>query len=210
MPLIPIEAYLTFLAASVVLALAPGPDNIFVLTQSAMHGRRAGLLVTLGLCTGLLVHTGAVVFGVAALFQASALAFTALKLAGAAYLLYLAWGAWRSAAAAVETRGDVALDGWQLYRRGIVMNVTNPKVSIFFLAFLPQFADPARGSLALQLTALGAGFLAATLLVFGGFALLAGSIGRWVAGSRRARLVINRTAALIFAGLALRLATAQR
>lgn len=208
--LIPIESYLTFFAASVVLALAPGPDNLFVLTQSAMHGRSAGLLVTLGLCTGLLVHTTAVVIGVAALVQASALAFTALKFAGAAYLLYLAWGAWRASASPIGARGDVALDGWKLYRRGIIMNVTNPKVSIFFLAFLPQFADPKRGSVAVQLISLGAGFFVATLLVFGAVAILAGSIGRWLATSPKAQIVINRTAALIFAGLALKLATAQR
>jgi threonine/homoserine/homoserine lactone efflux protein len=208
--LIPIESYLSFFAASVVLALAPGPDNIFVLTQSAMHGRRAGLLVTLGLCTGLLAHTAAVVLGVAAIFQASALAFTALKFAGAAYLLYLAWGAWHATASPIEARNGAGLEGWALFRRGIIMNVTNPKVSIFFLAFLPQFADPKRGSLALQLVTLGAGFLVATLLVFGAVALLAGSIGRWLAGSRRAQVVINRSAALIFAALALRLATAQR
>ena len=208
--LIPIESYLSFFAASVVLALAPGPDNIFVLTQSAMHGRRAGLLVTLGLCTGLLVHTAAVVVGVAAIFQASALAFNALKFAGAAYLLYLAWGAWRAGASRIEARDGASPQGWRLYRRGIVMNVTNPKVSVFFLAFLPQFADPKHGSLALQLISLGGGFLFATLLVFGSVALLAGSIGRWLAQSRRAQVVINRTAALIFAGLALRPATAQR
>ena len=208
--MIPIESYLTFFAASVVLAFAPGPDNIFVLTQSAMHGRRAGILVTLGLCTGLLVHTTAVVVGVAAIFQASALAFTALKFAGAAYLLYLAWGAWRASASPIQARSGNGLKGWQLYRRGIIMNVTNPKVSIFFLAFLPQFADPKRGSLAWQLISLGAGFFVATLLVFGSIALLAGSIGRWLAGSQRAQTVMNRTAALIFAGLALKLATAQR
>lgn len=208
--LIPIESYLTFFAASVVLALAPGPDNLFVLTQSAMHGRSAGLLVTLGLCTGLLVHTGAVVIGVAAIVQASVLAFTALKFAGAAYLLYLAWGAWRAPASSIGARGDVALDGWRLYRRGIIMNVTNPKVSIFFLAFLPQFADPKRGSVAWQLISLGAGFFVATLLVFGAVAILAGSIGRWLAASPKAQIVINRTAALIFAALALKLATAQR
>lgn len=208
--LIPLQSYLTFFAASVVLALAPGPDNLFVLAQSAMHGRRAGLLVTIGLCTGLLVHTTAVVVGVAAVFHASALAFSALKFAGAAYLLYLAWGAWRASGAPLQAGGGVALDGWKLYRRGIIMNVTNPKVSIFFLAFLPQFADPARGSLTVQLVSLGAGFIVATLLVFGAVAILAGTIGRRLAASKRAQRIVNRTAALIFVGLALKLATAQR
>lgn len=207
---IPIDSYLTFLAASVALALAPGPDNIFVLTQSALHGCRAGLLITLGLCTGLVVHTSAVVVGVAAIFQTSAVAFTALKLAGAGYLLYLAWQAFRASASPIHARSEAAVAGWRLYRRGIVMNVTNPKVSIFFLAFLPQFADPKRGALALQLISLGAGFIAATLIVFGSIAAAAGAIGNWLARSRRAQIVMNCVAGTIFTGLALKLAVSQR
>jgi len=94
--MIPFETVAIFFAASVALALAPGPDNIFVLTQSALHGRKAGLLVTIGLCTGLLVHTAAVSFGVAAIFQTSTTAFNILKIVGAMYLLYLAWQAFRA------------------------------------------------------------------------------------------------------------------
>jgi threonine/homoserine/homoserine lactone efflux protein len=208
--MIPVESILTFFAASVLLALAPGPDNIFVLAQSAVHGRRAGLLITLGLCTGLLGHTFAVVVGVAAIFQASAVAFTALKVAGACYLLYLAWKAFRAAAAAQLSDADVALDGWQLYRRGIIMNLTNPKVSIFFLAFLPQFADPARGNLAGQLVALGGLFIVAALIVFGSIAVAAASLGRWLQRSARAQIILNRVAGAIFAVLALKLLVTER
>lgn len=209
--MIPVESLLTFFAASVLLALAPGPDNIFVLAQSAVHGRKAGLLITLGLCTGLLGHTFAVVVGVAAIFQASAVAFTALKVAGAGYLLYLAWQAVRASAAAQAQPGAaVALDGWQLYRRGIIMNLTNPKVSIFFLAFLPQFADPARGSLAGQLVALGGLFIVAALIVFSGIAIAAASIGRWLQRSTRAQIIMNRVAGAIFAALALKLLVTER
>ncbi len=208
--MIPPESALVFFAASALLALAPGPDNIFVLTLSALHGRKAGLLVTLGLCTGLVGHTVAVALGIAALFQASAIAFTALKIAGACYLLYLAWGAFRASASQLEAKPDVPLDGWQLYRRGIVMNLTNPKVSIFFLAFLPQFADPARGSLTLQLIFLGGIFMAAALLVFSGIAALAGSLGHWLNRSSRAQIIMNRVAGTIFVALALKLATAER
>ena len=150
MDMIPIETLATFFAASLLLALAPGPDNIFVLTQSAVHGRKAGLTVTLGLCTGLIVHTTAVAFGVAIIFQASAFAFTALKLFGAGYLVYLAWHAFRAAAETILAERGNGLSSIKLYRRGILMNVTNPKVSIFFLAFLPQFADPSRGPLNLS------------------------------------------------------------
>ncbi len=204
------EAVSVFFAASVLLALAPGPDNIFVLTLSALHGRKAGWLVTLGLCTGLIGHTIAVTVGVAALFQASAAAFTALKIAGACYLLYLAWGAFRASAEPLKAQSNVQLDGWKLYRRGIVMNLTNPKVSIFFLAFLPQFADPARGRLTLQLVALGAIFMVAAFLVFSGVALLAGSIGPWLNRSARAQRIMNRVAGTIFGALALKLALTER
>lgn len=200
----------SFFALSVLLGMAPGPDNIFVLTQSALRGRGAGIIVTLGLCTGLIVHTAAVALGVAAIFQASAAAFTALKLVGAGYLLYLAWQAFRASAAGIRIGSAGALGRAQLYRRGILMNVTNPKVSIFFLAFLPQFADPARGSVALQIAVLGGVFIAATLLVFGAIALLAGAIGRRLTQSAKAERVMNRIAGTVFGLLALKLATAQR
>lgn len=208
--MIPLESALIFFAASGLLALAPGPDNIFVLTLSALHGRKAGLLVTLGLCTGLIGHTLAVTLGIAALFQASAIAFTVLKIVGACYLLYLAWGAFRAAASPIEARPDVPLNGWQLYRRGIVMNLTNPKVSIFFLAFLPQFAEPARGSLTLQLILLGGIFMLAALLVFSSIAAVAGSLGGWLNRSARAQIIMNRIAGSIFVLLALKLATTER
>ena len=204
------DIVLAFFLASVLLGLSPGPDNIFVLTQSTLHGRGAGLMVTLGLCTGLVVHSLAVAFGAAALFQSSELAFSALKLAGAGYLLYLAWGAWRAPPASLSS-DSVSLPGrLALYRRGIIMNITNPKVSIFFLAFLPQFADPARGPVALQIMALGGLFILATLLVFGAVAIAAGQLRGWLLKSQRVQLWINRLAAAVFVGLALRLATTQR
>lgn len=204
------DIVLAFFLASVLLGLSPGPDNIFVLTQSTLHGRGAGLMVTLGLCTGLIVHSLAVAFGAAALFQSSELAFSALKLAGAAYLLYLAWGAFRAPPASLSS-DPVSLPGrLALYRRGIIMNITNPKVSIFFLAFLPQFADPARGPVALQILLLGGLFILATLMVFGAVAIAAGQLRGWLLTSQRVQLWINRLAAAVFVGLALRLATTQR
>ncbi len=206
MVLLPAETLGLFFVASVALGLAPGPDNLFVLTQSALHGRVAGLLVTLGLCTGLLVHTAAVALGVAAIFKTSPLAFTLLKAAGAAYLLYLAWMTLRAPPMPLDGSGPPALGARQLYARGIVMNVTNPKVTIFFLAFLPQFTDPARGSPTLQVLLLGAVFMLSTLLVFGSIAWAAGFIGERLRRSARAQLAMNRIAALVFAALALRLA----
>lgn len=208
--MIPFEVISVFFAASLALGLAPGPDNIFVLTQSALYGRLAGIMVTLGLCTGLIVHTCAVAIGVAAIFQASAAAFTALKLAGAGYLLYLAWQAFRAGASTLPESGSGRLTLHRLYRRGIIMNVTNPKVAIFFLAFLPQFADPARGPLFLQIFALGGIFIIAALLVFGSVAWGAGYLGEWLKRSESAQVIMNRLAGIIFTGLAIRLAMAER
>lgn len=207
--MIPFDVLATYFIACVVLAVAPGPDNIFVLTQSALRGRKAGILIVLGLCTGLLVHTTGVSLGVAVIFQTSELAFTLLKLAGAAYLIYLAWGAFR--AGATEIAGEKsALSEAQLFRRGIIMNVTNPKVTIFFLAFLPQFANPARGSLSLQMMILGAVFIVSAILVFGAIALMAGTLGEWLKRSERAQKIMNRIAGVIFLGLAARLLLAER
>ncbi len=207
--MIPIDVLLLFFATAVLLALAPGPDNLFVLALAAQRGSGAGLLVTMGLCTGLLFHTSAVAFGLAAIFQASALAFTLLKFAGAAYLTYLAWQAFR---AGTTQEKDVAVgtDRGRLYRRGIIMNITNPKVSVFFLAFLPQFADPARGSLAVQLLVLGAVFIVAAILVFGAISFLAGALGNRFRQSDRAQKILNRLAGTIFATMALKLATSVR
>jgi len=208
--MIPLEAMLPFFTASILLALAPGPDNIFVLTQSALRGKSAGAAVMLGLCTGLVGHSCAVAFGVAVIFQTSALAFSMLKFAGAGYLLYLAWQAFRAAPESIQGGTDAPPRHGKLYGRGILMNITNPKVSLFFLAFLPQFAEPARGPVALQILMLGGLFILATLLIFGGIVLLAGSLGQWLNRSARARKVLNRLAGTVFLGLALKLATARR
>jgi threonine/homoserine/homoserine lactone efflux protein len=208
--MIPFDTILVFFAASVALALAPGPDNIFVLTQSAIQGRAAGFLVTLGLCTGLLAHTAAVSLGVAALFATSAVAFNALKFLGAAYLAYLAWQAFRAGASDIQEEKSKVISSRRLYVQGVIMNVTNPKVAIFFLAFLPQFADPERGSLPLQMVIFGAIFIVAALLVFGSIAWFAGFLGDRLGASRRAQIILNRVAGTIFAALALRLVTAQR
>jgi threonine/homoserine/homoserine lactone efflux protein len=208
--MIPLESLVVFFTASLLLALAPGPDNIFVLTQAALRGAFAGFVITLGLCTGLLFHTSLVAFGVAAIFKASALAFSALKYIGVCYLLYMAWKAFRSPPTDLDAgaRGERSLS--VLYRRGIIMNITNPKVSIFFLAFLPQFANPARGPLILQIFLLGLVFIIAAIIVFSMVCILAGTIGERLRRSPRTQNIINRVAGLVLVGLALKLATSQR
>lgn len=208
--MIPIETITLFFVASVTLGLAPGPDNIFVLTQSALGGRKAGMFVTAGLCTGLVVHTVAVSFGVAAIFQTSAIAFNILKIVGAVYLLFLAWQAFKAGTTKINQVRETKPNWRKLYLRGVIMNITNPKVAIFFLAFLPQFADPALGSITLQMLMLGGIFIVSTCLVFGAIAWSAGFLGEWLKRSAKAQVFMNRVAGTVFAGLAFRLATTER
>ncbi len=215
------QSLLAFFGVAVLLALSPGPDNLFVLMQSIQRGWRVGIAVVVGLCLGVVVHTTAVALGLAAVFAASSMAFTVLKWCGAAYLAYLAWGAWRApvaedasaggAAASGSGRTDIAgTDLLVMVRRGVVMNLTNPKVLIFFLAFLPQFADPAIGPVGPQIFGFGAVFILAAFLVFGAIALFSGAFGNLLLRSPRAQFWLNKITAVVFVGLAVKLATAQR
>ena len=207
-----LDTSLTFFAASVMLALVPGPDNVFVLLHSAAHGWRAGLLVVLGLCTGLLFHTAAVALGLAALMATSPIAFTALTLLGACYLLWLAWLSWNApihkapAPDAIENTKPVSV--WsprQTYTRGVWMNITNPKVAIFFLAFLPAFVNSQQGAVGLQIFLLGGVFMVATLLTFGAIAFFAGQFGQVFQSAPAVQRRLNQLASLVFCALALRL-----
>ena len=215
-PMPSIETLIAFFGVSVLLALTPGPDNIFVLLQSAQRGWRAGMCVVLGLCLGLVGHTAAVALGLAAVFAASSMAFTVLKVVGAAYLAWLAWGALRAPASVHEAPpGGAAAAGGnggalRMVGRGVVMNLTNPKVLVFFLAFLPQFADPAQGGMARQIMLLGLVFMLATLLVFGAIACFSGAFGALLQRSARAQRLLNRVAGVVFLGMAARLVMAQR
>lgn len=202
------ESIMAFLLASALLSIAPGPDNIFVLMQSALYGKKAGVLVTLGLCTGLIVHTSAVAFGVATIFQTSVVAFMVLKLVGAMYLLYLAWQAFQSSVHRLDASVPALRSNAALYRRGIIMNITNPKVTIFFLAFLPQFTSPDHGTLAPQIFLLGGLFIFVSLTIFSTIAFMAGSLGNWLNTSPKAQIYLNRIAGTVFILLALKLMTA--
>lgn len=197
----------TFFTSAILLAYAPGPDIVFVMAQSAVHGPKAGLSTMLGLVTGLCFHTIIVAVGVAALILASPLAFTLLKVAGAAYLVYLAWLSWRAAAMQTSEEKPHFPGCWALYRRGIIMNITNPKVSIFFLAFLPQFCDPARGSVAAQCVLLGLLFMLAALIAFTSVSLLAGRVFSRFNSTARGQVILNRACAVIFVSLAVLLLT---
>jgi threonine/homoserine/homoserine lactone efflux protein len=207
-----LDTTLTFFVASVMLALVPGPDNVFVLLHSAAHGWRSGLLVVLGLCTGLLFHTAAVALGLAALMASSSFAFTALTLLGAVYILWLAWQSWNAPVHSSDATSsldnpmpDSILSTRQTYSRGVLMNITNPKVAIFFLAFLPPFVVANQGAVGLQILLLGGVFMVATMFTFGAIAFFAGRFGQAFQSSAIAQRSLNRLASLVFCALALRL-----
>ena len=198
------SVWTAFCAASIVLAMAPGPDNLFVLSQSAIYGPRSGIIVVLGLCSGLVIQTLCAACGIAAVVAAIPALFFAIKLAGALYLFYLAYKAWVHAKDEITSGSGTKKTGLMLWRRGLIMNITNPKVQIFFLAFFPQFV--AKGThgmdLVLQMVIQGITFIAATLLVFSAVAFCAGALAAKVK-SPTFRFYLNRLSALLFVILAL-------
>lgn len=201
------ETLIIFAATSALLAMVPGPDNIFVLTQSVVAGRRSGLLVTLGLCLGLVVHTLAVTIGLAAVMQAMPSAFTILKIGGAAYLIYLAWIALRAGTTDLGAGGAVAPSISRLVGRGLIMNLSNPKVAIFMLAFLPQFVDPSQGNAEAQLLVLGLTMTTVTLFVFASISLASSLAGERLSQSQRTQVILQKAAGVVFVGLAAKLVT---
>lgn len=202
----PFDLWVSFTIAAAVLAVAPGPDNLFVLLQSAMYGAKAGIFVTLGLCVGVLIQTLMAAFGVAAVVAASPTLLLIVQLTGAAYLLYLAWGAWRAPVG--DDGGESGkkypkLTNFQLWRRGILMNITNPKVLIFFLAFFPQFIikGSTETQVMVQMLIMGLTFLACTLAVFCTVAWCAGTLADRLR-SPKVQTILNKTSAVIFIILA--------
>ena len=198
------ETIITFVAASVVLSLVPGPDNIFVMSHSALKGWRIGFYTTLGLCTGLIGHTVLVAIGVSVIFQTSAIAFNGLKIIGAFYLLYLAW-------LSVQNK-ELNLGGTDkdstnrsYYFTGVIMNLTNPKVALFFLVFLPQFVNTSNNNITLQIFLLGLLFILSALCVFTSIAYLASFLEDILKKSKTVNKNLNILAALIYFALAINL-----
>ena len=163
----------SFIAASVILTIAPGPDIIFVMTQSAAKGKWAGINTALGLCTGLIVHTALVAFGLSILISESPTLFNLLKFGGAAYLFYLAYLSFRERGGADSSPKDGPKLS-SLYKQGIIMNLLNPKVILFFLALLPQFVDTSAGNVQIQMVILGVIFILQAIIVFSAVSVFAG------------------------------------
>ncbi len=188
---------LSFLGAAVMLTVMPGPDNLFTLAQSIANGKRAGIWTTLGLCTGLLVHIAAAVIGLSALIYQSAFAFSIVKYAGAAYLLYLAYQSFRARDTSLALESEPALAYRSLYKKGLIMNLLNPKVSLFFLALLPQFVPAGSGNVHLHMLALGLVFLIQAFVIFSLISLFAGKVGVLI----RRNPLLSRRLNLIQGGL---------
>ncbi len=196
------SVYWAFVVTSVLLSFAPGPDNMFVLVQSAVHGVRAGLFTVLGLIVGVGIQTVAAALGVAAIVAASPTLFWGIRIVGALYLTYLAYMSWTHPIAS-EGKATETLSYAKLFRRGVIMNVTNPKVQIFFLAFFPQFVTKGAGpaQTAIEMTVLGLTFMLATALVFSFIAFCSGTLADKLR-TPRVQFWMNRTASVIFLGLA--------
>jgi threonine/homoserine/homoserine lactone efflux protein len=199
-----LETIVAFVLASVVLSLVPGPDNIFVMTNSALKGWKAGFYITLGLCTGLIGHTILVAIGVSVIFQTSALAFNGLKIVGACYLIYLGWLSLKSKELTIDSN-DAESVNRSYYITGIVMNLTNPKVALFFLVFLPQFINPINGSVTIQIFILGFLFIFSALFVFSSIAFLGSFLEGYLKKSSTINKNINKLAALVYFALAINL-----
>ena len=198
-----LEQLIPFLTASAILTISPGPDIIYVMVQGMANGKKHGFVTALGLATGIIIHTSLVAFGVSAIIKNSDTLFFIIKLFGAVYLLYLAWQVFKSdpeIAYSAEGIKDKPLSS--LFKQGFIMNVLNPKVTIFFLAFLPGFLWAPEENTLIQFYVLGAIFMILTILIFGSVALLAGKISTYLKKHRQSGLVLKWLQIIVFVGIA--------
>ncbi|PVW13089.1 LysE family translocator [Marixanthomonas spongiae] len=204
------ENLLSFALATMALAFSPGPDNIYVLTQSMVNGVKSGLATTAGLITGCIVHTTFLAFGVSAVITASPVLFYGIKIFGALYLFYLAYLVFRSDATIavpvtkkVKTNRKPTKTLGQLFKQGVLMNLANPKVMIFFLAFFPAFLWNETENTVLQFYILGIVFMVVSFLVFGSIAFLAGSISSYILKHKAVGVVLKWLQIVVFIGIAI-------
>lgn len=197
-----------FMLATLALNVTPGPDMLYVVASSAGQGRRAGVISALGIGTGTLVHISAAALGLSALLMSSAVAFDAVRFAGAAYLLYVGLRTITGRTAPLHAGQVRPAPLGRVFRRGMITNVLNPKVALFFLAFIPQFVDPTRGPVAWQFAALGGMFDASGTVVNTLVGLVAGSATAWLARSPRASRTQQWLTGSVFVALGARLALA--
>lgn len=200
----------TFVVAGLLLNVTPGPDVLYIVGRSLAQGRAAGVVSALGIATGSLVHVAGATLGLSAVLATTPMAFDVVRYAGAAYLVWLGVRALRSRAATLTIDQTGTFSRAAIFRQGAITNILNPKVALFFLAFLPQFTDPARGSVALQAAVLGLIFIANGLLVCVAYALGASALGAWLRTRYDVHTWMNRAMGALFVGLGVRLALGAR
>ncbi len=189
--------------ATAALAISPGPDNIYVLTQGVTNGKKHGLATVAGLMAGCLIHTTLLAFGVSALIKESETLFFAIKLFGAAYLAFLAYRVFKSDTAISLSKKDVAKKSLaKLFKEGFIMNVLNPKVTIFFLAFFPGFLFSDSISTLLQFYVLGFLFIIVSTIVFGSIAVLSGTISNYLTKSSTIGIFLKWLQIVVFIAIA--------
>ena len=199
-----------FVFASVVITLAPGPDILYVLAKGIAQGRRPALIAAAGFCSGLTVHTAAAACGLSALLVASATAFTIVKLFGAAYLIYLGIRAILSRGLISLPENSAALSDRKIFAQAFLMNVLNPKVALFFLAFLPQFIRSDQGNAPQQFVLLGIGFGIIAFVIFSTVGVFSAVLGKQVRAHPVVARFLDRVAGTAFVFLGLRLAFSTR
>ncbi len=197
---------LGFLAAAMLITVSPGPDNLMVLGIGISRGRKNGMAFGLGCALGCISHTVLATLGISALIAASPVAFTTLKVAGGLYLVWLGIQALKSRGGAQVAQESALKDSaWRLFGKGLFANAINPKVVLFFLAFLPQFVIASHGGVALQTLQLGLIFTTQAAVLFGLLGYFSGTVGQWLNRRPRAGLWLDRIAGTIFVGLGLKL-----
>ena len=186
-----------FLAASAALTIAPGPDNLQVLARGISQGRVAGVVAALGFAVGCLLHTALAALGIAAALRASPVAFDAIRIAGGGYLIWIGIQALRARGAFSLSKESGDARKWAIFRQSVLGNVMNPKVTLFFLVFLPQFVD-ADSKPEIQMALLGVIFMLQTAVIFGAIGLSSGFIGQWLLRRPRTGIWLNRLAGMVF------------
>jgi len=198
-----LELLISFCIASAGLAISPGPDNVYVLTQSITNGTSYGIATTAGLISGCIVHTTLVAFGISALLMASEIAFFLIKIVGACYLLYLAFKVYQAGNTLMITSKESAKRShFQLFKQGVVMNILNPKVTVFFMAFFPAFLWDTSANTVLQFYILGALFMVISFVIFSGIALLSGRISQILQQKKNAGMFFKWLQISVFLGIA--------
>ena len=197
-----IETLISFILATATLAFSPGPDNIFVLTQGIVHGKKYGLATVAGLMTGCIIHTTLVAFGVSEVIKQNPKLFFTIKLFGAIYLLYIAYNVFKSDAKITFSTDNVKKKSLlQLYKTGFWMNVLNPKVTIFFLAFFPQFLFSESVSTVIQFYILGGLFITTSFIIFATIAILAGKISTYIKQNAQIGVFLKWAQIIVFVGI---------